>query len=206
MLAIAGCARQGGLADREGVEQKWAAHRQAVSDYREWDLHARAVVWRANEFYNVGLQWRQDARQFVMLLEAPFGQGVFRIENDTDGGYRLLLPDGQLFANRTPEALLEDVFGWSMPIGGLQYWIRGLPRPGSEHRERLADSGLARELDQDRWSIEFREYFDDGREPRLPRRLNLARDDFVIKLVIERWQQAEAEAEQSDADLFPEFD
>ena len=30
------------------------------------------------------------------------------------------------------------------------------------------------ELDQDRWSIAFTEYFDDARQPRLPRRLKLA--------------------------------
>jgi len=162
------------------------------------------VVWRATEVYNVGLQWRQEAQQFVMLLEAPFGQGVFRINNDDQGGYRLLLPDGQQFENRTPESLLEDVFGWSLPISGLRYWIRGLPRPGSEYRDRLNDSGLARSIQQDRWSIEFREYFDDGSEPRLPRRINLVRDDLSIKLVIERWQQSAAD--HQDSGLFPEFD
>jgi outer membrane lipoprotein LolB len=204
LLTIAGCARQGSLDAGESAQQRWSAHRRALADYQTWDLHARAVVWRASEVYNVGLQWRQDTRQFVMLLEAPFGQGVFRIDNGTDGGYRLLLPDGQVFENRTPEALLEEVFGWSLPISGLRYWIRGLPRPGSEYRDRLDNTGLARSLDQDRWSIEFREYFDAGREPQLPRRLNLARDDLSIKLVIERWQRAEVE--QQDAELFPEFD
>lgn len=202
-LTLAGCARQGGLVDEAVVERRWAAHQKAMTDYRTWDLHARAVVRHYTEVYNVGLQWKQDTGQFVMLLEAPFGQGVFRIDRDPGGNYRLLLPDGQLFVNRTPEALLEDVFGWSLPIGGLRYWIRGLPRPGSEFRDRLNDSGLARSIHQDSWSIEFREYFDNAGEPRLPRRLNLARDDFNIKLVIERWQQSEAV--HPDADLFPEF-
>ena len=203
-MTIAGCARQGGLVDEQSAQQRWSEHRRTLADYQTWNLHARAVVWRATEVYNVGLQWRQDARQFVMLLEAPFGQGVFRIENGADGGYRLLLPDGQRFENRTPEALLEEVFGWSLPISGLRYWIRGLPRPGGDYRKQLDDSGLARSLNQDRWSIAFTEYFDDARQPRLPRRLKLARDDLSIKLVIEHWQRAEVE--QQDAELFPEFD
>ena len=63
----------------------------------------------------------------MMLLEAPFGQGVLRIECAGPGQYRLRLPDGQLFENTTAEALLDDVVGWSLPI----------------ERPRLLGSGLA---------------------------------------------------------------
>jgi len=162
------------------------------------------VVRRPGESYHVGLQWKQEGKGLLMLLEAPFGQGVFRIDTVADGGYRLELPDGQVFENSSPEALLDAVFGWSMPISGMYYWIRGLPRPGSDYLDSLYDSGRTRSIHQDRWSIEYREYFEDGPDPRLPRRMDLERDDIRIKLVIERWQQAEVE--QQPIDLFPEFD
>jgi len=175
-----------------------------LTDYQSWNLRARAVVRRPGESYHVGLRWKQGPEQFLMLLEAPFGQGVFRIDGGADSGYRLRLPDGQQFVNSTPEALLEDVFGWSMPISGMVYCIRGLPQPGSEYRDRTDGSGYARSIRQDRWEIDYKAYFEDQDAPRLPRKIDLARDDLTIKLVIERWQQSAIDGQASD--LFPEFD
>ena len=40
-------------------------------------------------------------------------------------------------------------------------------------------------------------------EPQLPRRIKLARDELILKLVIERWQAAAVE--QPPSNLFPEF-
>lgn len=203
VLALAACGQRGVQVEAQGGEQQRAQH-EALSAYQSWNLHARAIVRRPGESYHVGLQWKRNPGQFVMLLEAPFGQGVFRIDATADGGYRLSLPDGQLFENSTPEALLEDVFGWSMPISGMIYWIRGLPRPGSEYRDRVDASGYTRSIRQDRWAIEYKTYFEAATEPRLPRRMDLSRDNLNIKLVIEHWQQSAIE--QQPADLFPEFD
>jgi len=161
------------------------------------------VVRRPGEAYNIGLRWQRDPQRFVLLLEAPFGQGVFRIDANGNDGYRLRLPDGQEYSNRTPEALLDEVIGWSLPVSGMQYWIRGLPRPGADYRIQLDEFDSATRIRQDHWEIEITDYFDAGLEPRLPRRINLARDDLSIRLVIERWQQSEAE--QPSPDLFPDF-
>ena len=138
-----------------------------------------------------------------MLLEAPFGQGVFRIDRPAAGQYRLRLPDGREFINRSPEALLEEVVGFALPISGLEFWIRGLPHPGSEYRHRLDADGRARLISQDDWDIDYLDYFAAAPEPPLPRRLRLTRDELTLRLVIERWQPATVEAAPSD--LFPEF-
>lgn len=202
LLAIAGCGQRGVRVDA-GQPPQAALQHQDLAAYDSWDLHARAVVRRPGEAYNIGLQWEQDRQRFGMLLAAPFGQGVFRIDGDEDAGYRLRLPDGQEFNNRSPEALLEEVIGWSLPVSGMKYWIRGLPRPGADYRHRLDDSGGLLWIRQDNWDIEYTDYFDAGPEPRLPRRMNLERDELSIRLVIERWQQSGAE--QAPSDLFPEF-
>lgn len=200
MLVVAGCSQRGIPVDAE----QSAAQRRELAAYDSWNLHARTVVRRPGEVYNIGLQWIQDRQRFAMLLTAPFGQGVFRIDGDEGGGYRLRLPDGQEFGNRTPEALLEEVIGWSLPVSGMKYWIRGIPRPGADYRHRLDDSGGLRWMKQDKWDIEITDYFDAGPEPRLPRRMNLTRGELSIRLVIERWQQSGVE--QTSSDLFPEFD
>ena len=204
LLALTGCSRPPGPTELEQNRDLWRAWQQQAAAVDSWNLHARAAITREAEAYQVGIRWRRDNEESMLLLEAPFGQGVFRIESSAAGGWhRLRLPDGQEFVDETPEALLEQVIGWSLPISGLEFWIRGLPHPDSAYGHKADASGRARSISQDRWEIEYLDYFADPSRPLLPRRIRLAHDELSLKLVIERWRQAEIDPAPSD--LFPEF-
>lgn len=184
-------------------QQSWLEHQAGLAAMQSWDLRARAAVVRPGEAYNISLSWKRSVGQFMILLEAPFGQGVFRIEGGQQDEYRLRLPDGREFQDSTPEALFEQVLGWSLPISGMEYWIRGIPHPGSEARHRLGADALARSIRQDGWEIAYTDYYTESPDAGLPRRLKLAREDLSIKLAIERWRRADGQP--GDSDLFPDF-
>jgi len=203
LSVIAGCSQFGGPAGDEQAQRLWAARQQAMAALDTWDIHARAVLTLKGEAYNISLSWKREADRFMLLLQAPFGQGVFRIDGVVGDLYRLRLPDGQVFTDATPETLLEKVIGWSLPIVGLEYWIRGIPRPDSDFSHRITPAGRLRSISQDRWTIDYLDYFETRQAAQLPRRIKLTRDEITLKLVIERWQQPEAEPTPSD--LFPEF-
>ena len=205
LLALAACARPAGVSDA-AARAVWEAQQHLLRGVERWDLHARAALRLEAEAYQIGVRWRRGPAHFTLLLEAPFGQGVIRIDALPLDGYELSLPDGQRFTGESPEVLLEEVTGWSLPVGGLEYWIRGLPRPDSEYRHRSYRDGRARWIRQDDWSIDYLDYFDDAAAASagLPRRIDIERDSISLKLVIERWQAAELEA--PPADLFPDFD
>jgi len=170
----------------------------------EWNMYARAALRLEGAAYNIGIRWqRQREGRFMILLEAPFGQGVFRIDSSETGVYRLSLPDGQSFVSTTAEALLEDAVGWSLPISGLDFWIRGLPHPQTAYSRRLDSNGRARSIRQDGWDIEYQEYKPAPDGPQLPRRMRLVGDTVTLKLVVEHWQPPPSE--NSNADLFPSF-
>lgn len=179
------------------------ARQQLLLDFNDWDIHARAAIRLKGEAYNIGIRWQRQAENSRILLEAPFGQGVFRIESGTGGTYRLRLSDGRVSENKTAEALLEDMIGWSLPISGLEYWIRGLPRPDSTYSHHLDQDGRARSINQDQWVIDYRDYFARQEGLQLPRRIKLLSETVTFKLVIERWQQPESDVRP--ADLFPVF-
>lgn len=203
LLAVAGCSQKRDPMQEEQLQRLWLERQQRAEAVDSWNLHARAAITRQAEAYNVGIRWDRDEQTSMLQLEAPFGQGVFRIERPQDGWYRLRLPDGREYSNATPEALLQDVIGWSLPISGLEFWIRGLPHPDSGFSHRLDAGGRASSIRQDDWRIDYLDYFAEA-PPRLPRRMRLAHDELTLKLVIERWQQSEVDAAPSD--LFPEFD
>ncbi len=204
LLALAGCARPSIESDAS-ARAVWEAQQQLLRGVDRWDLHARAALRVEGGAYQVGIRWRRGPGLFTLLLEAPFGQGVIRIDSLPFGGYELGLPDGQRFAGDSPDVLLEEVTGWSLPVNGLEYWIRGLPHPGSDYRHRSNRDGRARWIRQDDWSIDYIDYFadNDATNAGLPRRIDLERRQIRLKLVIERWQAAELDATPSD--LFPDF-
>lgn len=202
-MAIAGCSQSGRLEDEQRAQKLWAARQQALLNLDTWDVHARAAIKLEGAAYNIGIRWQRQAQNSKILLEAPFGQGVFRIESAAGGTYRLRLPDGRVFENNSAEALLEEMIGWSLPISGLEYWIRGLPRPDSAYSHRLDSAGRARSIGQDEWAIDYLDYFARQDDLQLPRRVKLVSDKVTLKLIIERWQQSTIEA--SPSDLFPSF-
>ena len=205
LVAVAACSRYGNIEDDALRQSLWARQQAVAAEVTQWNLYARAGLKLEGEFYNVGIRWqRHENGRFMMLLEAPFGQGVLRIDAVGPEEFHLRLPDGQLFVNNTVEALMDDVVGWSLPFSGLDYWVRGLPKPGGDYRHRLDADGRAQSIRQDGWDIAYLDYFAKTSEPTLPRKLKLSNEKVTLKLVIERWQQAPSDA--SDADLFPSFD
>jgi outer membrane lipoprotein LolB len=204
ILALSACSRFGGLTEDSARQQLWAGQQQTAGEMTQWNLYARAALRLRGEAYNISLHWQREAdERFEMLLEAPFGQGVLRIDAGGPGRYQLRLPDGRLIINSSAEALLDEVVGWSLPISGLDYWVRGIPDPRTVSSHQLDSLGRARSIRQDGWDITYLDYFEDSSRPALPRRLSLANDRLTLKLVIERWQQVPGDAPGSD--LFPSF-
>lgn len=205
VFAIPACSGRGQLEQDPQLQRLWGERQTVLAQFRQWDMYARAALQLEGAAYNTGIRWKREFDgRFMMMLEAPFGQGVFRIDATPAGAYHLLLPDGRVFVNSSAEALLENAVGWSLPIGGLDYWIRGMPYPNSDHRDQLDTDGRARSIRQDGWDIEYRDYFPAGDVPALPRRLTLAKDTVTLKLAIERWRSLAMDADNGE--LFPVFD
>ena len=202
-LLLASCSQSRFPSDSVTAAERWDKHQLSAAARDQWDIQARAVVRLQGEAYNLGIQWREHQGERLILLQAPFGQGVIRLEAAPGQQYRLSLPDGRVLRDHSPEALLESVIGWSIPVSGLHYWIRGIPSPGKPYSHRLNDADNARQIKQDQWTIEYKDYFAPDQGLALPRRIELTYDQILIRMVIERWQSASFE--ETPETLFPEF-
>ena len=204
-LLIAGCAAPRVELSEDERQIAWTERAVQLQSIDTWNLRARSVITVDTAVYSLGLGWKRQQDKFTMTLEAPFGQGVFRIQSDPAfrPRYSLLYPEGQILRNQNAEALLEQAVGWSLPVSGLRYWMVGLPDPASPYSNTLDRSGRLSRLEQDGWSIRYQDYFDD--DPSLPRKLLLQREQLELRIVVDSWQPQLAGPDQGTV-IFPQFD
>ena len=208
VTSLAACSSLRDLPVTDESYQNWADYQSQVSKVNNWEIHARAVIFVEQDVYQVGINWQRENDHFVIVIEAPFGQGVFRVESNLPANgqppVKLSLPDGKVFFDNSAEDLLRRVFGWSIPVSGLKWWVKGLPLPGADYTFDLWSGGRLKALRQDGWLIRYLGYFERDAVTRgLPRKMHLKHEDLALKIVIERWQQFESEINPSL--LFPDF-
>ena len=168
IAVLAGCA---GFGARESVEGHgspalWSAHKQQLTRLDGWQISGKVGIRAPKESGSATLFWLQRGRPGSVLLEVA-NQGRYEAP--------------------TPEALLGEQLGWSLPVSHLVWWVRGLPAPGSKSRVTLnADSRLAN-LEQDGWKIEYLSYVEQNGFW-LPERVKLHGPDLDVTLVVKDWQ------------------
>ena len=187
----------------------WDRYQAQLAEFDSWEIHARSAIFVNEEVYQAGINWQREQNRFILVLEAPLGQGVFRIESNSANGssapVMLTLPDGQKYFNESAEALLLEVLGWSIPVSGLEWWIKGLPLGTADYSFDLRGDGRLKSLRQNGWKINYLDYFDRQSPAQgLPRKMYLKHQDLALKIVIERWHQYESPVDVPV--LFPEFD
>lgn len=189
--------------------QEWARLQPALEKIDAWEVQARTAIFVKEEVNQVGVNWVRERERFILMIQAPFGQGVFRVESntteDSSAAIKLTMPDGQIYFDRSAEALLSQLFGWSIPLSGLNSWIKGLPRQPETYSYDLYADGRLKSLRQDGWVINYLDYFeDDGAGRGLPKKMYLKHQHLALKIVIDRWYPLESRVDTPI--VFPEFD
>ena len=203
LLAVIGCSTLPEVGLDEQSLDRWSQYQLEAGRFNHWNLYGRAAIFVNDEVHNIGLKWDRNPETFEMILEAPFGQGVFRLQSNQKL-VNLTLPDGQVVYGDDAEDALVKVVGWSIPVSGLEFWIRGIPQKDGEVNYDLNGDGRLKSLLQNGWRINYLDYFEPQSPARgLPRKMYLKRDDLAIKIVIERWQKPKTI--EVDSGLFPEF-
>lgn len=95
-------------------------------------------------------------------LSTPLGTTLARLERDAQG-VRLTAPrdNGAMTTMQglDPEALLQEAFGWAIPVDGLADWVVGRPAPASAAQVQRDAAGNVRTIEQSGWTIEIQERF-----------------------------------------------
>ncbi|GAA0792480.1 lipoprotein insertase outer membrane protein LolB [Marinobacterium sediminicola] len=158
---------------------------QQVQQLQQWSAEGRIGIRWSEDSQSANLDWQQTEDRYQIRVSGPLGQGGIRIEGNEQMVSLQRSGDDQLYLADSPEALMQQLLGWQLPLSQAQYWIRGIPAPGNEV-ESLSDGQFG--FIQSGWQIEY---------PRLthaagivlPEKLRMTRDDLRITVIINTWER-----------------
>lgn len=178
-LALAGCsqfARQ--PAPPQGFNPASAAQ------LHTWQAEGRIGIRMANESHSANLDWWQQQDEYRIALTGPLGQGGLRIEGDNTGVSLRQSGDDQVYRASSPEALMQKLLGWHLPLSQARFWIRGLADPRSPSTP-LADPAIG--FTQAGWRVEYMRFSTQAGQT-LPEKLRLQHEDLRLTVILSRWE------------------
>ena len=151
-----------------------------------WQINGKVGIRAPKDSGSATLFWLQRQDYYDIRLSGPLGRGAARLTG-RPGNVTLEVANQGRYEASSPEELLGEQLGWSLPVSHLVWWVRGLPAPGSKSRVALnADSRLG-QLEQDGWKIEYLSYVEQNGFW-LPERVKLHGKDLDVTLVVKDWQ------------------
>lgn len=161
----------------------------APRDPNPFDLLGRALVSYSEGAVTANVRWQHDAQRDEIWLMTPTGQTLAHIV-DSKGGAVLTRADQQQFRADNVESLTRQGLGWALPLGLLQYWVRGVAAPGAEPTGVERDAaGRLIALTQNNWHVTLT--YRPGGDERAGsvRRVDLRDGPNEIRFVIDTWRE-----------------
>ena len=171
----------------------WEARLQQHQQIEDWTIKARLGVQSETDGGSFDVFWQQLADAYDIRLIAPMGQGAVLINGDNNG-VTISLADGQTEYSHDADELFTSMTGLSLPVNGLQDWLRGMPIQGEEIQNiSWNEHGQLYKFEQRGWRVEMGRYKAVA-DYELPHAFYLEREDqpeLSVRLLVREWQPAQ---------------
>ena len=168
---------------------KFYQHYQGILQKQQrWQFSGLVGFRVPNKTASANISWQQRGKVFSIILSGPLGIGANKLVGN--GQMVTLTNDqGKTFKANSAKRLMMQNMGWSVPVKGLIYWLKGLAVPGVPKVLKLNAFGLIDTLAQEGWLIRYSQYHYADKLI-LPGRIIMNQRDVHITLVINHWQFA----------------
>lgn len=137
-----------------------------------WTLHAKLGIHNGEDSGSVTLHWQQQHTAYRIQVSGPFGQGNALLTGN-EQYISIERPGKATVFSYQAEALIQETFGWNLPLQQLRYWVTGRPAPEStlsplssqqipsqntDNHEQFTDAGLLSQRQQHGWTLDYSRY------------------------------------------------
>ncbi|ODN44094.1 outer membrane lipoprotein LolB [Piscirickettsia litoralis] len=165
----------------------WQHYQQQLTPKTHWQLQGIAAVRYHQQAEQANLNWTQQGpHSYQISLSGPLGIGEVRLIH-RQGEYSFTDSHGKTTHASSAQLLMQNLLGWSLPVKGLYYWVRGLADPNASYQKTLDIYGRLASLQQAGWQINYLRYqWRDGLP--LPTLIRLKNQRLWLKIAISDWQ------------------
>ena len=182
---LASCATLPAKSNAFNQQLSWPQRQKQLAAIHQWQLNGAIAIKTPQQGQTASLSWQQQSLvNYHISLYGPLGAGRVTLAG-TNQGVQLQAND-KLYHAKSPEALMQEMLGWQLPVGNLYYWVRGLPAPGLQARLHFDTFHHLSQLQQQGWTVHYLRYTGVGDDD-LPSLLTLQRLDLTVKIVISQW-------------------
>ncbi|NIR31066.1 MAG: outer membrane lipoprotein LolB [Gammaproteobacteria bacterium] len=186
-VLVSACATVPEPAPVADPQRVWQDRQARLSRLAHWMAAGRIAIRAEDDGATLSLHWEQLGDAYQIRLNAPLGGGAVEIAGDPD---RVVLRSSEgegPWTASSPEALLRQRLGWSVPLEGLRYWILGAAEPGVSVENLVLDAdGRPERLSQLGWEVHYANYRPFGAYE-LPTRVFLNNARVSARIVVHRW-------------------
>lgn len=169
--------------------EKKAAYSERAERLRQiqtWALSGKISLDDGEEGGSGRLRWGVGPEHSELDFHGAMGRGAWHLVINP-GFVVLREANGEEYIAADADELVQQRFGWPVPVAALSWWVRGLAAPGKARSVQLDAQGRPVRLAQYGWQVEFDRYGSSGAES-LPLRLDARRGHYRVKLSVRRWR------------------
>ncbi len=167
------------------VNEDWERRSQVLHSLQAWDFTGRIGVRDENESQSSRIRWQQRGDNYVINLWGTLNIGATEIIGSPDQ-VRLQQEGEAPLITDTPEQLIHEQLGYELPVSNLNYWIKGIPAPGSTATPIFNEDNQLISLLQSGWQIDYLGYTNYGIEA-LPTQVRMQKPPLRLDFVRLSW-------------------
>ncbi len=167
--------------------QTWALQQPKLAQITHWKVSGLVGVVLNQQAQSANVIWQQKTDDhYTIEFYGPLGLGATYLQGKP-GQVTLTTHEGKKYSAANAQQLMNQALGWSLPIEGLVYWIRGLPVAYVPYQSTFNQYGTLASLTQQGWRIQYlSEQVVNGTI--LPTKIRLKNKDLQVTIVIHQWQ------------------
>lgn len=153
-----------------------------------FQLTGRIAFMTPKERHSAGLYWQVDNSQYDIRLTTLLGISIAKLTGRP--GFIQIKADGDTYQSNSPNALIEDVVGWPIPVNQLSNWVLGLHGGVviSKDEKGRTKRALVRVSATEEWTLTYRSYVKIG-SISLPQVIECERYQTRLILKINQWNK-----------------
>lgn len=162
----------------------WQTRQSQLDQLQQWNIDGALSVQYGNQSNIANYTWQQNGDRFQIGINSSLNVYSVVIVGQP-GNVVLYETQKRTITAESPEVIMRQRLGWSLPVSLLRFWIKGEPAPG-KYQVQLDKFGHVILLMQNNYLVSFDNYANVNSLD-LPRTLTVQGHGVKIKIVVKHW-------------------